>query len=166
MRLREYRGSDFERLWTLDQECFAPGIAYSKSELRAFLSDKTAETIVAESDGQVVGFVLGLRPSRRGGHVITLDVAASARRRGLGRRLLGELERRFRAGGVGRVALEVAVVNAAAIAFYEGLGYRKVASLAGYYGRGRDAWKMAKTLGPPPPPRARWHGRTRSARDR
>jgi ribosomal protein S18 acetylase RimI-like enzyme len=30
--------------------------------------------------------------------------------------------------------------------FYERLGYRKVAHLDRYYGPGRHAWKMAKTL--------------------
>jgi ribosomal-protein-alanine N-acetyltransferase len=113
MLLREYRGSDFEHLWKLDQECFAPGIAYSRSDLRAFLSDKTAETIVAEREGHIVGFVLGRRPTRSDGHVITLDVAASVRRHGLGRQLLAELESRFRAAG----APEAAVVNMTAIAF-------------------------------------------------
>jgi ribosomal-protein-alanine N-acetyltransferase len=150
MLLREYEGSDFEHLWKLDQECFAPGIAYSRPVLRAFLSDKTAETIVAESEGHIAGFVLGRRPSRSDGHVITLDVAASVRRHGLGRQLLTELERRFRAAGGTRAQLEVAVVNTTAIAFYESLGYRKVAHLASYYGRGLHAWKMAKALDAPP----------------
>jgi ribosomal-protein-alanine N-acetyltransferase len=146
MRLRDYQRSDFELVWELDQECFPPGIAYSRSELRAFLSQKTAEAIVVERDERVVGFVLGWRRSGTDGHVITLDVAASARRQGLGRRLLVELECRFRAAGVKRVQLETAVVNSTAIAFYERLGYRKIAHLDRYYGRGRHAWKMAKTL--------------------
>jgi [ribosomal protein S18]-alanine N-acetyltransferase len=146
MLLRNYRRSDFESLWELDQECFPPGISYSRSELRSFLSRKTAETIVAESEGRIVAFVLGWRRTHTEGHVITLDVAASARRQGLGRQLLVELEGRFRAAGVTRVQLEAAVVNTSAIAFYQSLGYRKVAHLASYYGRGLHAWKMEKAL--------------------
>jgi hypothetical protein len=38
MRVREYHPADFESIWELDQACFPPGIAYSRSELRAFLS--------------------------------------------------------------------------------------------------------------------------------
>lgn len=146
--LRDYRPADFESMWALDQECFPPGIAYSRAELRAFLAGKRAETIVAERDGHVLGFVLGRRRGgMRDGHVITLDVAGAARRHGLGRRLLVELERRFRASGVERIELEVAVENTPAIAFYQRLGYQKVADLAGYYGPGQHAWKMAKALG-------------------
>jgi ribosomal-protein-alanine N-acetyltransferase len=146
MRLRDYHRADFQLIWELDQECFPPGIAYSRSELRAFLSQKAAETIVAEREGRVLAFVLGLRRSHAGGHVITLDVAASVRRQGLGEQLLVELERRFRAAGVKRVQLETAVTNGTAIAFYERLGYRKVSYLDRYYGPGLHAWKMAKTL--------------------
>ena len=146
MLFRDYRRSDFAPMWELDQACFPSGIAYSRSELRAFLARKTAETIVAERRGRVVAFVLGWRRSHTEGHVITLDVAASARRQGLGRRLLAELERRFRAVGVRRVGLETAVANTTAIAFYERLGYRKVAHLAGYYGPRLPAWRMEKAL--------------------
>jgi ribosomal-protein-alanine N-acetyltransferase len=145
VQLRDYRPSDFEALWQLDQECFPRGISYSRSELRAFLSRKAAETIVAERDGRLVAFVLGTR-SRADGHVITLDVTASARRQGLGRRLMGELEHRLAAAGVVRVGLETAVTNAAAIAFYRRLGYRTLARLPDYYGPRLHAWKMEKTL--------------------
>lgn len=147
MVLRDYRRSDFEALWRLDQQCFPPGIAYSRSELLAALSLRTAETIVAESeDGRVVAFVLGSRPSRAEARLITLDVAAPARRRGLGRRLLAEVERRFRGMGVERIRLETAVDNAAAIALYERLGYEKAGWLRSYYGPGLHAWRMEKRL--------------------
>jgi ribosomal protein S18 acetylase RimI-like enzyme len=146
--LRDYRHSDFESIWALDQECFPPAIAYSRSDLRAFLSLTRAETIVAEGEGRIVAFVLGSRRRHADGHVITLDVAAGVRRHGVGRRLLVELEGRFRAAGVRRVRLETAVTNTSAIAFYEGLGYQKVAHLAGYYGPGMHAWRMQKPLPP------------------
>jgi ribosomal-protein-alanine N-acetyltransferase len=146
MLFRDYRPSDFESLWKLDRECFPPGIAYSRSELQAFLSRKAAETIVAESEGRIVAFVLGWRRSHTEGHVITLDVTASARRQGLGRQLMVELEGRFHVAGVRRVQLETAITNAIAIGFYERLGYRRVARLRGYYGSGLHAWKMEKAL--------------------
>ena len=78
MLLREYRRSDFESMWRLDQECFAPGVAYSRSALRAFLSRKAAETIVAERDERIVAFVLGWRRSRTEGHVERLEYRKAA----------------------------------------------------------------------------------------
>jgi ribosomal-protein-alanine N-acetyltransferase len=146
LRVRDYDRSDFESMWQLDQECFPPGIAYTRSELRDFLAAKTAETIVVERDGRIAAFVLGWRRGLSVGHVITLDVTASARRQSLGRRLMAELEGRFRASGVTRMQLETAVTNMVAIRFYERLGYRKVAQLRDYYGPGLPAWRMQKVL--------------------
>jgi ribosomal-protein-alanine N-acetyltransferase len=146
-RLRDYRAADFEAIWALDQACFPPGVAYSRGELRAFLARRTAQAIVAERAGRVVAFVLGGRARGLAGQVVTLDVAAPERRRGLGGRLLAELERRLAAAGATRVELETAVSNRTAIAFYERLGYGKVARLPDYYGPGQDAWAMAKLLG-------------------
>jgi ribosomal protein S18 acetylase RimI-like enzyme len=146
---RDYRRADFASMLKLDQACFPPGIAYSKSELRAFLSAKTVETIVIERDGRIVAFVLGSRRGRTEGHVITLDVTAGARRQGLGRRLMTELEARFRAAGIRRMQLETVVTNTIAVRFYERLGYRKAARLRNYYGPGLDAWSMEKELASP-----------------
>jgi ribosomal protein S18 acetylase RimI-like enzyme len=146
MPLRDARPADFDAMWRIDQECFPRGIAYSRSELRAFLARTAIEAIVVEREGRVVAFVLGWRRSRAEGHVITLDVTAAARRLGLGRRLMVELERRFRAAGVRRVRLETAATNTIAIGFYERLGYRKVAALRSYYGPGLHAWSMEKPL--------------------
>jgi ribosomal-protein-alanine N-acetyltransferase len=154
MLARDYRPSDLVAMWELDQQCFPPGIAYSRSELRAFLADRTAEAIVVEHGGRIVAFVLGTR-RRADGHVVTLDVAAPARRQGLGRRLMLELEARFRARGVTRMRLEVAATNRVAIALYQRLGYRKVEVLRAYYGRGLDAWTMEKALGEPATGRCR-----------
>jgi ribosomal-protein-alanine N-acetyltransferase len=147
---RGYRRADFESMWKLDQACFPSGIAYSKSELRAFLSAKTAETIVVERDGRIVAFVIGWRRGRTEGHVITLDVTTAARRQGLGRRLMTALEARFRAAGITRMRLETAVTNTVAVSFYEALGYRRAARLRSYYGPRLDAWSMQKELDSPP----------------
>jgi len=46
------------------------------------------------------------------------------RRRGLGRAILRDLERRARAGGARRVILETGVRNTGALALYRGLGYQ------------------------------------------
>ena len=33
--IRDFEPEDFETLWRMDQECFPPGISYSKQELKA-----------------------------------------------------------------------------------------------------------------------------------
>ena len=80
-------------------------------------------------------------------HIITLDVAAEQRRKGLGARLLEEIEKHLRYHEVRSVLLETAVDNESGIAFWEKHGYRTEAVLKNYYLGRVDAYEMRKRLG-------------------
>src|SRR5215475_7769985 len=58
--IREYRKSDFSRLWEIDQKCFPAGISYSQPELLFYMRRPRAFTLVAETgkDLPVVGFIV------------------------------------------------------------------------------------------------------------
>jgi ribosomal-protein-alanine N-acetyltransferase len=133
-------------LYALDQICFEPGIAYSRGELRRFLSIATAQAVLADEDGNLAGFAVGYLTRRRTAHVVTLDVSPSQRRRGLGRMLLEALLERLTRAGALAARLEVSTENSGAIAFYENLGFTVRRRLPGYYGPGRDALEMEKAL--------------------
>jgi len=69
------------------------------------------------------------------------------RRERLGTRLLDEGENAVAERGADCVWLETATTNQAAIAFWTKHGYRQYGEvLAGYYGRGGDAYQMRKPL--------------------
>jgi len=146
MEIRTYRRDDFESLYRLDQECYPPGIAYSRAALRMFLMQPGAQAFVAEEAGQAVGFVLVEQFGADQGHVITLDVRADCRRRGVGTALLAEAEQWLAKRGVRRVYLETAVDNQAGIAFWEHAGYCRRTLLRGYYLERVDAYGMEKEL--------------------
>jgi [ribosomal protein S18]-alanine N-acetyltransferase len=143
--MRAYEAQDFAKLYKLDQECFVPGIAYSKWSLQYFLSLPTADCLVAEEGKEIVGFILAEKNPPLA-HIITLDVAAGQRRKGLGARLLGEMEKHFRYHEVRSVLLETAVDNESGIAFWEKHGYRTEAVLKKYYLGRVDAYEMRKRL--------------------
>lgn len=134
--------ADLEALYRLDQLCFEPGIAYSRPQIRRFLGFATARGVVAEAGGRIVGFALGYQVRRRVASVLTLDVDPNFRRRGLGKALMAELLRRLAADGAAETRLEVDVRNSGAIAFYEGLGFRRLRRLEDYYAQGRPAFEM------------------------
>ncbi len=142
---RELRAGDLEAAWALDQACFDPGIAYSRAEIRSFLSRQGAIALAAVAGGNLVAFAIAERRGARG-HIVTIDIASSARRRGLGRRLFGELSRRLEAAGASQIRLEVDVRNAGAIRFYEGLGFERNRTLRSYYGRGLDGYEMVRKI--------------------
>jgi ribosomal-protein-alanine N-acetyltransferase len=144
--LRDTRPEDLPRLWALDRLCFESGIAYSRREMEHFLRLPGARGVLAEADGELMGFALGYPDASDVGRVVTLDVHPAFRRHGLGRRLLRELLARLAAAGSARTLLEVDVRNSGAIEFYRREGFREVRRLASYYGRGLDAFEMAKAL--------------------
>ena len=144
--IRDYKPADFEALWRMDQECFAPGIAYSKAELRSYVRHGGAFTLVATDaeNGSMAGFiVVHGGPS---GHVITIDVLAEARRSGVGSMLLRAAEERLRAAGSRAVGLETAVDNLGALSFYKRHGYSVIRSWPRYYSNGVDALVLRKEL--------------------
>jgi len=68
--------------------------------------------------------------------VLTLGVAAAARRRGVAKALLAEALEAARQAGARECFLEVAVDNTAAARLYEGLGFARAGLRRGYYDRG------------------------------
>jgi ribosomal-protein-alanine N-acetyltransferase len=143
---RPYTKHDFAAIHALDQECFPPGISYSKWTLRYYLNLPAAICLLAEDDGQLAGFILAesIPPMA---HIITLDTSPKHRRKSVGSLLLGEVERHFVERKIESVLLETAVDNAAGIAFWEHHGYRTEAVLKDYYLGRIDAFEMRKRLG-------------------
>jgi len=129
----------------MDQECFPPGISYSRQELRTFVRQPGSFTLVAIDDrGALQGFlVAACGPTA---HVITIDVAPGARRSGVGSLLLQGAEDRMRAAGCRAVGLETAVDNTAALSFYKRHGYDVIRTWPRYYSNGVDALMLKKNL--------------------
>lgn len=149
IRLRPFETSDLPELLRLDARCFPPRIAYSRAELQYFVRHPRSTTVVAERDGQIAGFCVvdwKQEAGRKLGHFITIDVAPEVRRNGLGRLLMRAGERELAAMGCFAIALEVAVNNDDAHAFYERLGYRETGRIPGYYADGTDALVLRKAL--------------------
>lgn len=152
--LRDYRPEDFLRLWQVDQECFAAGIAYSKLELKTYIRRRNAFTLVAEEQGpadgrSILGFLVAEAGRRGTGHIITIDVVAAARRLGVGSELLRTAELRLRAAGAVAVVLETAVDNHSALTFYKRHEYFLVKTVPRYYSNGLDAFLLRKDLANP-----------------
>jgi [ribosomal protein S18]-alanine N-acetyltransferase len=168
--LRDFRHEEFETLWRIDQQCFAPGISYSRLELATYLQRPGAFSLVADrsevsqtgtsgrssnqgrSLAMTVGFIVAETGSRGTGHIITIDVLPSAHGVGIGSQLLRAAEERLRALHCQSVILETAVDNQAALAFYKRHYYTVIKTLPRYYSNGVDAFVLKKDLLSPPEP--------------
>ncbi|MGH9500393.1 MAG: GNAT family N-acetyltransferase [Terriglobales bacterium] len=146
--LREFRPEDFEVLWSIDQRCFPPGVAYPRRELAAYIQRRGSFTIVAEQAAKptaIAGFIVA-ESSHRVGHIITIDVLPARRRTGLGAKLLAAAETRLLQAQCRTVILETAVDNASALAFYKRQRYSIVKTIPRYYPNGVDALVLEKDL--------------------
>jgi ribosomal-protein-alanine N-acetyltransferase len=166
--IRDFRLDDFEILWHVDQECFSPGISYSRPELKFYIRRRGSFTLVAEEvakkaaeqsagkasgepvkvEAKIAGFIV--TQMGRTGHIITIDVIAAARRSGVGSQLLQAAEDRLRRAGSRAVGLETAVDNLSALAFYKRHGYSVFETVPRYYSNGVDALRMKKDLAAAP----------------
>ena len=150
VHLRGAKRADLDALYVLDQKCFPPGIAYSRADLRYYLSHPRSFSVVAEDAAQsILGFAIAesyLEEGRRIGHIITIDVMPVARRNGLGRMLMDELFDRLRVIETAKVRLEVAIDNADAQAFYRRLGFVRTGRIRAFYQENLDALTMEKRL--------------------
>jgi ribosomal-protein-alanine N-acetyltransferase len=155
-RTRDFCRADFETVWRIDQACFDPELAYSRSELAFYMRRPGAFTLVAESEGgdvsgngsterRTIGFVVA-EARGKAGHIITIDVVAEARRAGIGSGLLLAAEKRLQQAGAVVVHLETPVNNVPAIRFYKKKGYFVEKTVAGYYSNQMDALVMRKEL--------------------
>jgi len=144
--IRDSSPEDFETLWRIDQECFPPGISYSRQELKAYMRHRGSFTLVASDpkDSAVAGFIVAYPGIT--GHIITIDVLAEHRRSRVGSQLLAAAEERLRAAGSRAVGLETAVDNVGALAFYKRHGYSVISTWPRYYSNGVDALVLKKPL--------------------
>jgi ribosomal-protein-alanine N-acetyltransferase len=110
--------------------------------------NQVARCYVIRDEGHVVGYVC-LWEVADELHITNIAVHPSARRRGIGRRLLGNMLDDARQRALRLVVLEVRPSNTEARALYESFGFRVVGRRRGYYyDTGEDALVMEAALGP------------------
>jgi ribosomal-protein-alanine N-acetyltransferase len=107
---------------------------------------------VVLQDGRVAGY--GVITAAAGeAHILNLCIDPNQRRRGLGRALLTYLLKDAGTAGAQTMLLEVRESNAAGIALYEQLGFRRIGMRKGYYpakGGREDAIMLEKEIWPAP----------------
>lgn len=139
---------NLQELYNIEKGAFAHD-AFSERQIRSFLKASNAINLLARMKGEIVGFSIGLihdRENEKIGHLITLDVAAKARRRGVGLKLLREFEKNLIACGAKECFLEVRIDNLAARELYRKAGYVEISLLDDFYHPGVDGVRLVKAL--------------------
>lgn len=143
MRIRPIEANDIYQIIHIEHESFQN--PYPPHVVN-FLYEKYGDTfLVAEQSGTILGYIAGIT-SWREGHIISLAVLSSWRRKGIATQLVQELCTILQNHGKKRVKLEVRVSNTAAITLYERMGFEKQKIVKNYYENGEDAVTMKKRL--------------------
>jgi ribosomal protein S18 acetylase RimI-like enzyme len=133
--LREFRyPEDYPAARSLWENA-GPGIQLRRSdepeEIQKKLQRDPDLFLVAESDGKMVGTVIGGFDGRRG-LIYHLAVEAAFRKHGTGSLLMEEVERRLKAKGCLKCYLLVTTENEAAMRFYEARQWERMDTVYTY----------------------------------
>jgi ribosomal protein S18 acetylase RimI-like enzyme len=137
---------DLEAINAVESRCFSSE-RFSREQLRYLLSKAKAQAWIAETDEQVVGYVLGLFPQPpRPARLYSLAVLDEYRGQGIAGLLINTLLEHAKQSGYDRLRLEVDEHNLAAIAVYQRQGFEQIALLPNYYRNGHAALRFEKSL--------------------
>ncbi|QFY90883.1 peptidase C39 family protein [Magnetovirga frankeli] len=144
--IRNARVTDIDPLATLERACF-DGDRISRRQFRYLIAKANASVLVLEREAELVAnAVLLFSRATSVGRLYSMAVTPAARGKGLGKRLLKAAETEAWAHHRAYLRLEVRKDNAAALALYHSLGYRRIGEYPGYYDDHMDALRLEKSL--------------------
>jgi ribosomal protein S18 acetylase RimI-like enzyme len=147
--IRQANKSDIPDLVELDDECFDvyyyKNTKFSKSDFEAYYRRRKPILLVAIRKSHLVGYIAGkMRTSRFRSiaHLDSIAVSSTERSKGIGSHLLDLFIQEAKERACRVVLLEVAEANKEGLDFFLQRGFRKIADLPEYYGRGLDGVLM------------------------
>lgn len=146
--MRALRRDDLDAVVALERAVYSS--PWRREHFEQLLEMERAAGWVAEIEGALAGFAVACAIADEA-ELENIAVAEAARGRGIGRRLLDEVEAFAARRGARRMYLDVRESNGVARALYEGRGYGVVGRRRGYYTEPReDALTMVRNLDAPP----------------
>ncbi len=144
--IRRATPTDTDALAALENAAFQ-GDRISRRSFRRLFLTRTADVLVAEQAGSVVGYAVVLyRAGSAVARLYSLARCAQATSMGVGRLLLAAAEESARARGSTILRLEVREDNRRAVGLYESSGYRSFGRRESYYEDGAAALRYQKDL--------------------
>ena len=145
IEIRQMTLEDLSEVWHLGEKIFTPSSlqftyrTWNVDELMSFFSNEPELCLVAEDvkSKRIVGFALGTILKRpyspwTYGYFVWAGTQKMKQRRGVGRRLYKELEKRFKDKGVRIVIVDVESNNPAGMQFIKRLGFKEVQTYIWY----------------------------------
>lgn len=134
--VREMRIDDLPEVFHLGESLFTREFlpllyrTWDEYEVTNLFNANSELCLVAERDGQIVGFAMGTTVEKPGsawkyGYLVWLGVGKAYQGRGVGRRLYREMERRMLELGMRMIITDTDESNEPAVGFFEKMGFSK-----------------------------------------
>ncbi|MDD5485301.1 MAG: ribosomal protein S18-alanine N-acetyltransferase [Methanocellales archaeon] len=141
--IRQFVPNDFQQVISIEKEAFREHDPFLYMRLYEMSSEGF---LVAEKDGVIAGFVVGILMPNIEGRIFSIAVNKKNRRSGVATLLIKELLDKFRKKGVTNVQLEVRKSNLIAQELYQKLGFYRIGIAPRYYCDGESAIIMRKII--------------------
>jgi ribosomal-protein-alanine N-acetyltransferase len=137
---------DLEEMTGIERSSFGAQ-SYRRELIEKLLTDQKFHNVIVEEDDKNVGYATFFEDARRKrGRLVTIAVVPEYRNRGLAKAMLAFLEQAMEKRSLLISSLEVGTSNAPATKLYLSVGYRIEYTIQDYYGKGKDAFCMEKSI--------------------
>jgi ribosomal protein S18 acetylase RimI-like enzyme len=145
--LRPARALEARAMAEMSRELIEAGLAwrYTPPRMAALIRDPDTVALVACDGARIQGFAV-MQFGDEHAHLALLCVRPTQQRRGIGRRLHDWLLASAQVAGITSIRLELRADNAAALAFYQRLGFAETQLVPGYYDGQIAARRMSLAL--------------------
>ena len=126
-----------DKLFKIEEQCFDQE-AFTKRQIAYLLSDYNTISLIAKLESEIAGFILAqieIENDTLFGHIITINVVPAFRKKGIGSKMMQEMEAILKQKGISECHLEVREDNSPAFKLYQNSGYQKIGRLEKYYGK-------------------------------
>jgi len=146
LTIRDADMDDLQHLIDIENTCFTSDIL-SRRSFQRFIRAGSHDLLVAQTEGEVVGYVLALyRTGTSLARLYSIAVLPHHQGKGIAGQLIKAAEQAGRDEHCAFMRLEVNVNNDSAINLYTRLGYHSIGHIANYYDDGSDALRMEKRI--------------------
>ena len=139
-KIRPTKKDDLEAIISIEKLSF--NSPYTDDMVKYIVYNKNAINLVAEKEGEIIGYIFAVLRTKREGHVISIAIRPDFRKKGVGLNLIKEIIKILKVNKANKLILEVNIANQGAINFYEKLGFNMTKTIEKYYDNREDAYEM------------------------